>query len=59
MNSKSRYAWAYTMIAPTLIGTLVFWFWPAVYSIYLGFLEVRKLRPRKPLGRLGQLREIV
>lgn len=39
MNSKSRYAWAYTMIAPTLIGTLVFWFWPAVYSIYLGFLK--------------------
>ncbi len=27
------------MIAPTLIGTLVFWFWPAIYSIYLGFLK--------------------
>jgi len=39
MNSKSRYAWAYLMIAPTLIGTLVFWSWPAVYSIYLGFLK--------------------
>ncbi|MFB5677198.1 carbohydrate ABC transporter permease [Paenibacillus terreus] len=39
MNSKSRYAWAYLMIAPTLIGTLVFWTWPAVYSIYLGFLK--------------------
>lgn len=27
------------MIAPTLIGTLVFWFWPALYSIYLSFLK--------------------
>ncbi|WP_168123848.1 sugar ABC transporter permease [Paenibacillus sp. HB172176] len=39
MNSRSRYLWAYIMIAPTLIGTLVFWSWPAVYSIYLGFLK--------------------
>lgn len=39
MTSRSRYAWAYFMIAPTLIGTLVFWSWPAVYSIYLGFLQ--------------------
>ncbi|MFC5405540.1 carbohydrate ABC transporter permease [Cohnella soli] len=39
MNTKSRYAWAYAMIAPTLIGTLLFWSWPAVYSIYLGFLK--------------------
>ncbi|MFC5529651.1 carbohydrate ABC transporter permease [Cohnella yongneupensis] len=37
--SKSRYLWAYFMIAPTLIGTLVFWSWPAFYSIYLGFLK--------------------
>ncbi|MEK0312588.1 carbohydrate ABC transporter permease [Cohnella sp. 56] len=39
MHSRSRYAWAYIMIAPTLIGTLVFWLWPAIYSVYLGFLK--------------------
>lgn len=39
MNSKSRYVWAYIMIAPTLLGTVLFWSWPAVYSIYLSFLK--------------------
>ncbi|MCM3630428.1 sugar ABC transporter permease [Paenibacillus glycanilyticus] len=37
LNSRSRYVWAYFMIAPTLIGTLVFWGWPVVQSILLGF----------------------
>jgi len=39
MNSRSRYIWAYAMIAPTLLGTVLFWSWPAVYSIYLSFLK--------------------
>lgn len=39
MNSRSRYMWAYAMIAPTLLGTVLFWSWPAVYSIYLSFLK--------------------
>lgn len=39
MNSRSRYVWAYVMIAPTLLGTVLFWSWPAVYSIYLSFLK--------------------
>jgi multiple sugar transport system permease protein len=39
LNLRSRYLWAYAMIAPTLIGTAVFWSWPAIYSIYLGFLK--------------------
>ncbi|TJY42797.1 sugar ABC transporter permease [Cohnella pontilimi] len=39
MNSRSKYAWAYIMIAPTLIGTLVFWGSPAIYSLYLGFMK--------------------
>lgn len=37
MHSKSRYVWAYFMIAPTLIGTMVFWGWPVIQSIILGF----------------------
>jgi len=37
MNSRSRYMWAYAMIAPTLLGTMVFWGWPVVQSILLGF----------------------
>ncbi|MGO4107569.1 carbohydrate ABC transporter permease [Paenibacillus sp. YAF4_2] len=37
LNSRSKYVWAYFMIAPTLIGTLVFWGWPVVQSILLGF----------------------
>ncbi|NBD27247.1 carbohydrate ABC transporter permease [Paenibacillus glycinis] len=39
MNSRSRYVWAYIMIAPTLLGTVLFWSWPAFYSIYLSFLK--------------------
>ncbi|KIL39038.1 sugar ABC transporter permease [Gordoniibacillus kamchatkensis] len=39
MNSRSRYVWAYIMIAPTLLGTVLFWTWPAIYSIYLSFLK--------------------
>ncbi|GLX71152.1 carbohydrate ABC transporter permease [Paenibacillus glycanilyticus] len=37
MHSRSRYVWAYFMIAPTLIGTMVFWGWPVIQSILLGF----------------------
>jgi len=37
VNSRSRYAWAYFMIAPTLLGTLIFWGWPVLHSIMLGF----------------------
>lgn len=39
MNSKSRYVWAYLMIAPTLLGTMVFWGWPVLHSILLGFQQ--------------------
>jgi multiple sugar transport system permease protein len=41
MSSMRRkdYLWAYLMIAPVMIGSLIFHFWPLVQTFYLSFTE--------------------
>jgi len=41
LNKQKRgdYFWAYLMIAPTLLGTIIFNIWPLLQSFYLSFTE--------------------
>ncbi|WP_274651129.1 carbohydrate ABC transporter permease [Paenibacillus humicola] len=34
---RGDYTWAYLMIAPTMLGTLLFHIWPVLQSVYLSF----------------------
>lgn len=36
---RSDYFWAYVMIAPTILGLLIFYLWPIVQTIYFSFTE--------------------
>jgi multiple sugar transport system permease protein len=38
-KKKSDYLWAYTMIAPTILGLFIFYLWPIVQTIYFSFTE--------------------
>ncbi len=36
---KNDYFWAYLMIAPTVLGTMIFHFWPLLQTVYLSFTK--------------------
>jgi multiple sugar transport system permease protein len=38
-RKRSDYFWAYAMILPTMLGTLIFNIWPLIQSFYLSFTE--------------------
>lgn len=38
-RKRSDYFWAYVMIAPTMLGLLVFYLWPILQTIYFSFTE--------------------
>ncbi|MCM3238633.1 sugar ABC transporter permease [Heyndrickxia oleronia] len=38
-KKRSDYLWAYCMLAPTMIGLLIFYFWPILQTIYFSFTE--------------------
>ncbi|MFD2444358.1 carbohydrate ABC transporter permease [Bacillus sp. CGMCC 1.16607] len=41
INTKKRsdYFWAYAMIAPTMIGLMIFYLWPILQTVYFSFTE--------------------
>ncbi len=38
-RKRSDYFWAYLMIAPTMLGLLVFYLWPIIQTVYFSFTE--------------------
>lgn len=38
-KKRSDYLWAYLIVAPTMIGLLIFYFWPIIQTIYYSFTE--------------------
>jgi multiple sugar transport system permease protein len=38
-TKRNDYFWAYLMIAPTLLGTIIFNIWPLIQSFYLSFTK--------------------
>ena len=38
-KKKHDYMWGYLMILPTMVGTIIFNFWPLVQSLYLSFTK--------------------
>nr|WP_256941290.1 sugar ABC transporter permease [Bacillus sp. EAC] len=38
-KKRSDYFWAYLMIAPTMLGLLIFYLWPIIQTFYFSFTE--------------------
>lgn len=47
-NREARTAWM--MIAPALVGFLLFYAWPAVRALQISFTDWNLLRPARPVG---------
>lgn len=47
---KSEWAWAYMLVAPTIIGLCILNIYPFFHSIYLSFQKMQGLMPAKFIG---------